>query len=58
MLGASAFIPLLHGIQLFGLKYMLQYSGMKWYLLKLSCYGAGVNLYGVSFPRQLTRKDI
>lgn len=47
-LGASAFIPLLHGVQLYGLEYMLQYSGMKWYLLELVFYGGGVSLYGVS----------
>lgn len=47
-LGASAFIPLLHGVQLYGLKYMLQYSGMKLYLLELLFYGGGVSLYGVS----------
>ncbi|KAF3481875.1 uncharacterized protein GIQ15_04634 [Arthroderma uncinatum] len=40
-LGASAFIPLLHGVQLYGLEYMLQYSGMKWYLLELVLYGGG-----------------
>ncbi len=47
-LGASAFVPLLHGVQLYGLEYMLQYSGMKWYLLELVLYGGGVGLYGVS----------
>jgi hypothetical protein len=47
-LGASAFVPLLHGVQLYGLEYMLQYSGMKWYLLELVLYGGGVSLYGVS----------
>lgn len=47
-LGASAFIPLLHGVQLYGLEYMLQYSGMKWYLLELVFYGGGVGFYGVS----------
>ena len=47
-LGASALIPLLHRVQLYGLKYMLQYSGIKWYLLELVLYGGGVSLYGVS----------
>lgn len=47
-LGASAFVPLLHGVQRYGLEYMLQYSGMKWYLLELALYGGGVGLYGVS----------
>lgn len=47
-LGASAFIPLLHGVQLYGLEYMLKYSGMKWYLLELVAYGGGVSIYGVS----------
>ena len=52
VLGASAFIPLLHGVQLYGLRYMLQYSGMRWYLLELVLYGGGVSLYGVSLrPR-------
>ena len=63
VLGSSSFIPLLHGTQLFGLKYMLQYSGMRWYLLELGCYLTGVIFYGVSFPvycpfpLQLTTKD-
>ena len=48
VLGASAFVPLLHGVQRYGLEYMLQYSGMKWYLLELILYGGGVVLYGVS----------
>jgi hypothetical protein len=26
---------------------MLQYSGMKWYLLELTFYGTGVGLYAV-----------
>ncbi|KAK8118332.1 uncharacterized protein PG998_002958 [Apiospora kogelbergensis] len=46
--GASSFIPLLHGVQRYGLEYMLQYSGMKWYLLELTFYGTGVSLYAVS----------
>ena len=49
VLGSSSLLPLLHGTQLFGLKYMLQYSGMKWYLLELSSYCLGVIFYGVSF---------
>jgi adiponectin receptor len=48
-LGASSFIPLLHGVQLYGLEYMLRYSGMKWYLLELAFYGGGVGLYAVRF---------
>ncbi|KAI1779093.1 hemolysin-III protein [Hypoxylon cercidicola] len=51
-LGASAFIPLLHGVQLYGLKYMLQYSGMKWYLLELVFYGSGVSLYAFRTPER------
>ncbi|KAI6083015.1 mPR-like GPCR protein [Hypoxylon rubiginosum] len=43
-LGASAFIPLLHGVQLYGLEYMLQYSGMRWYMLELILYGAGFRI--------------
>ena len=50
VLGSSAFIPLLHGSQLFGLKYMLRHSGMKWYLPELACSFAGVTFYGVSLP--------
>ncbi|KAJ5242225.1 uncharacterized protein N7469_000552, partial [Penicillium citrinum] len=53
-LGASAFIPLLHGIQLYGLHYMLQYSGMKWYLLELVLYGGGVALYGSRTPERFS----
>ncbi|KFY04131.1 hypothetical protein O988_00967 [Pseudogymnoascus sp. VKM F-3808] len=44
-LGTSSFIPLLHGVQRYGLNYMLQYAGMKWYLLELAFYGSGVGLY-------------
>ncbi|KAI1821704.1 hemolysin-III protein [Xylaria intraflava] len=51
-LGASAFVPLLHGVQLYGLEYMLQYSGMKWYLLELVFYGGGVSLYGSRTPER------
>ncbi|EHK47893.1 mPR-like GPCR protein [Trichoderma atroviride IMI 206040] len=51
-LGASAFIPLLHGVQLYGLEYMLQYAGMKWYLLELFFYGCGVGLYGSRTPER------
>jgi adiponectin receptor len=46
-LGASAFIPLLHGVQVYGLEYMLEYSGMKWYLVELLLYGGGCALYAV-----------
>ena len=46
-LGASSFIPLLHGVQLYGLEYMLQYAGMKWYLIELVFYGGGIGLYAV-----------
>ncbi|PYI19519.1 hemolysin-III protein [Aspergillus violaceofuscus CBS 115571] len=42
--GTSSFIPWLHGVQRYGLGYMLQYSGMRWYLLELSLYGIGVSL--------------
>lgn len=47
-LGASSFIPLLHGVQLYELEDMLQYAGMKWYLIELGFYGGGVGLYAVS----------
>ncbi len=47
VLGASAFIPLLHGTRLYGFEYMIQYSGMKWYLLELAIYGGGAGLYAV-----------
>ncbi|PHH77792.1 hypothetical protein CDD82_3359 [Ophiocordyceps australis] len=36
--GSSSLIPLVHGAQRYGLEYMLQYSGMKGYLVKLACY--------------------
>ncbi len=42
VLGASAFIPLLHAVQMYGLEYMLQNAGMKWYLLELALYACGV----------------
>lgn len=49
-LGASTTIPVLHGIQLYGLNYMLEYSGMKWYLLELAIYAGGAGMYAVG-PR-------
>lgn len=51
--GASSFIPLLHGVQRYGLEYMLEYAGMKWYLLELSFYGAGVGMYAFRIPERL-----
>jgi len=51
--GASSFIPLLHGVQRYGLEYMLQYSGMKWYLLELAFYFTGVSLYMARIPERL-----
>lgn len=51
--GASSFIPLLHGVQRYGLKYMLQYSGMKWYLLELAFYGTGVGPLQFRIPERL-----
>ncbi|UKZ59265.1 uncharacterized protein TrAtP1_000584 [Trichoderma atroviride] len=52
--GSSSFIPLLHGVQRYGLTYMLQYSGMKWYLLELTFYGTGVTLYAFRIPERLS----
>ncbi|KEF59777.1 uncharacterized protein A1O9_04625 [Exophiala aquamarina CBS 119918] len=52
-LGASSLIPLLHGTQLYGLEYMLQYAGMKWYLIELCFYGGGVSLYAFRIPERL-----
>ncbi|KAG7414877.1 Adiponectin receptor protein 1 [Fusarium oxysporum f. sp. raphani] len=46
-LGASALIPLLHGVQVYGLEYMLEHSGMKWYLVELLLYGGGCGIYAV-----------
>lgn len=51
-LGASAFIPLLHGVQVYGLEYMLKYSGMKWYLVELLLYGGGCGLYAFRIPER------
>lgn len=52
--GASAFVPLLHGTHRYGLAHMLQYSGMKWYVIELGTYGAGVVVYAVSVPFQIS----
>ena len=58
-LGASSFVPLLHGVQRYGLKYMLQYAGMKWYLIELVFYGGGVSLYAVCYVyHYLERQEI
>ncbi|KAK4690633.1 adiponectin receptor, partial [Lecanoromycetidae sp. Uapishka_2] len=51
-LGASAFIPILHGIGRYGFEYMLQYSGVKYYLPELLFYGGGVSLYGFRTPER------
>lgn len=52
--GASALIPMLHGVYLFGINYMLQYSGMRWYLLELMLYSTGVCLYGFRIPERFS----
>ncbi|KAM5528115.1 hemolysin-iii channel protein [Fusarium oxysporum f. sp. phaseoli] len=51
-LGASAFIPLLHGVHVYGLEYMFQYSGMKWYLVELLLYGGGCGIYAFRIPER------
>ncbi|PWI64979.1 hypothetical protein PCL_08338 [Purpureocillium lilacinum] len=51
--GSSSFIPLIHGTLRYGLEYMLQYSGMKWYLLELAVYSIGVSLYMLRLPERL-----
>ncbi|KAH8660125.1 mPR-like GPCR protein [Xylariales sp. PMI_506] len=51
--GASSFLPLLHGIQRYGLEYMFQYSGMNWYLIELPFYGTGAGLYTFRIPERL-----
>jgi len=47
-MSALEFIPLLHGVELYGLEYMLQCLGTEWHLPELAFYGGGVSLYGVS----------
>ncbi|TIA47189.1 hypothetical protein D6C77_10315 [Aureobasidium pullulans] len=51
-LGASTTIPALHGIQLYGLKYMLEHSGLRWYLLELAIYAGGVGMYAYRSPER------
>ncbi|KAF5986484.1 mPR-like GPCR [Fusarium coicis] len=51
-LGAAAFIPLLHGVQVYGLEYMLEYSSMKQYLVELLLYGGGCGLYALRIPER------
>ncbi|CZT20872.1 related to membrane proteins, contain hemolysin III domain [Ramularia collo-cygni] len=51
-LGASSFIPILHGVQLYGVEYMMRYSGLKWYLLEMVPYGLGVTLYAFRVPER------
>jgi hypothetical protein len=46
-LGTSTTIPVLHGTQVYGLKYMLNYSWMKWYMLELAIYAGGAGIYAV-----------
>jgi adiponectin receptor len=48
LFGASAFVPLLHGVGLHGSDYMFKYMGMKWYLLELCLYGLGTVIFAVS----------
>ncbi|KAK4068518.1 hypothetical protein Purlil1_13776 [Purpureocillium lilacinum] len=52
-LGSSSLIPLVHGVERYGLGHMVQYSGMKWYLLELLFYGIGAGLYASRFPERL-----
>ncbi|KAF5618250.1 hypothetical protein F25303_13066 [Fusarium sp. NRRL 25303] len=47
-LGASAFIPLLHGVQVYGIEYMLEYSSAKQYLVELLLYGMGCGFYALT----------
>lgn len=46
-LGATSFVPMLHGVQLYGLGHMLNHSGIKWYLIELAFYGIGACFYAV-----------
>ncbi|KAG9249971.1 hemolysin-III protein [Emericellopsis atlantica] len=50
--GSSSFIPLLHGVHRYGLAYMLQYAGMKRYLVELAYYGTGVGFYAFRVPER------
>jgi adiponectin receptor len=50
--GASSLIPIVHGFQRYGIKYMLLYAGMKWYLLEISFYATGVCLYTFRIPER------
>jgi adiponectin receptor len=55
LFGLSAFIPLLHGVGLYGSHYMFEYMGMKWYLIELSLYASGTLIFAVSLQaRYLT----
>ena len=53
--GASSCVPLIHGVQRYGLKCM-QYSGLTWYLLELIFYGIGAGVYTV-YPRDITHSE-
>lgn len=46
-LGATSFVPILHGVYLYGTQQMLHNSGLQWYLLELALYGGSASLYAV-----------
>lgn len=52
LFGTSAFIPLLHGVGLYGSHYMFEYMGMKWYLIELSLYASGTLIFALRPPER------
>ena len=49
MMGLSAVVPVLHGIQLYGTEQMNQRIGLPWLMLQGFLYVLGAAVYAVSF---------
>ena len=49
-MGLSAILPVLHGIQLYGIDNLRQTMGLSWVVLQGFLYVLGAGLYAVSYP--------
>jgi len=54
-MGLSAIFPVLHGLELYGIKQMRDRIGLTWLVLQGFLYILGAGLYAVSFSRQKSK---
>ncbi|KAI0023959.1 mPR-like GPCR protein [Xylariomycetidae sp. FL0641] len=52
--GLSGFVPLVHGVKMFGVSQMMKQSGMPYYLVEGSFLIVGAIVYGTRFPERLS----